>query len=102
MLLVPSDSNYNVFVVYKTESIHTEQLSVLKAWVKLFLVKIDVLDILMDMFSNYKQYMLTPDIEVYLTTMNKVATLWKQVHMSIGTGNRSPRPPPNSKSMFTH
>ena len=50
MLLVPSDSNYNVFVVYKTESIHTEQLSVLKAWVKLFLVKIDVSDILMATF----------------------------------------------------
>lgn len=46
--------------------------------------------------------MLTPDTEVYLTITNKVATLWKQVHMSTGTGNRSPRPPPNSKSMFTH
>ena len=100
MLLVPSDSNYSVFVVYKTESIHTEQLSVLKAWVKL---KIDVLRRYIDgyVFPTTNS-MLTPDIEVYLTIMNKVATLWKQVHMSIGTGNRSPRPPPNSKSMFTH
>ena len=50
MCSVPSDSNYNAFVLYKTESIHAEQLSVLKAWVKLFLVKIDILDILR--FSN--------------------------------------------------
>ena len=46
--------------------------------------------------------MLTPDIEVYLTILNKVATLWKQAHMNIGTGNRSPRPPPSLFYVLGH
>ena len=69
-------------------------LSVLKAWVGLFLVKIDMLSCWLH-FSNTKQcvgtiYILW--IEVCLVTKKKVATFWKTAHVSKRTANGKPHP----------
>ena len=64
-------------------------LSVLKAWVGLFLVKIDMLSCWLH-FSNTQQsvgtiYILW--IEVCLVIKKKVATFWKTAHVSKRTAN---------------
>ena len=58
-------------------------LSVLKAWVGLFLVKIDMLSCWLN-FSNTQQCIDTIYIlwlEVYLVIKKKVATFWKTAHV---------------------
>ena len=69
-------------------------LSVLKAWVGLFLVKIDMLSCWLH-FSNTQQcvgtiYILW--IEVCLVIKKKVATFWKTAHVSKRTANGKPHP----------
>ena len=69
-------------------------LSVLKAWVGLFLVKIDMLSWWLH-FSNTQQcvgtiYILW--IEVCLVIKKKVATFWKTAHVSKRTANGKPHP----------
>ena len=69
-------------------------LSVLKAWVGLFLVKIDMLNCWLH-FSNTQQcidtiYILW--IEVCLVIKKKVATFWKTAHVSKGTAKGKPNP----------
>ena len=69
-------------------------LSVLKAWVGLFLVKIDMLNCWLH-FSNTQQcvgtiYILW--IEVCLVIKKKVATFWKTAHVSKRTANGKPHP----------
>ena len=69
-------------------------LSVLKAWVGLFLVKIDMLNCWLH-FSNTQQcidtiYILW--IEVCLVIKKKVATFWKTAHVSKGTAKGKPHP----------
>ena len=71
-----------------------ELLSVLKAWVRLFLVKIDMLSCWLH-FSNTQQsvgtiYILW--IEVCLVIKKKVATFWKTAHVSKRTANGKLQP----------
>jgi len=70
------------------------RLSVLKAWVGLFLVKIDMLNCWLH-FSNTQQcvgtiYLLW--IEVCLVIKKKVATFWKTAHVSKRIANGKPHP----------
>ena len=67
---------------------------VLKAWVGLFLVKIDMLNCWLH-FSNTQQcvgtiYILW--IEICLVIKKKVATFWKTAHVSKRTANGKPHP----------
>ena len=69
-------------------------LSVLKAWVGIFLVKIDMLNCWLS-FSNTQQCIDTICIlwlEVYLVIKKKVATVWKTTHVSKGTTKGKPHP----------
>ena len=71
------------------------QLSVLKAWVGLFLVKIDMLSCWLH-FSNTQQcvgtiYILW--IEVCLVIKKKVVTFWKTAHVRKWTAKGKPHPP---------
>ena len=70
------------------------QLSVLKAWVGLFLVKIDMLNCWLH-FSNTQQCVGTMYIlwiEICLVIKKKVATFWKMAHVSKRTANGKPHP----------
>ena len=70
------------------------ELSVLKAWVGLFLVKIDILNCSLN-FSKTQQCIDTIYIlwlEVYLVIKKKVATFWKTAHVSKGTAKGKPHP----------
>ena len=87
-------ATYSCNTCYNLVGDRTRTLSVLKAWVGLFLVKIDMLSWWLH-FSNTQQcvgtiYILW--IEVCLVIKKKVATVWKTAHVSKRTANGKPHP----------
>ena len=88
---------YDIIIVRETDSFLEKLrcycfLSVLKAWVGLFLVKIDMLNCWLH-FSNTQQCVGTTYIlciEVCLVIKKKVATCWKTADVSKRTANVSP------------